>query len=161
MNSIVGSKTIYSELLEEINKGKYKPLGPFPSETALCRRFKVSRGTVRRAKVMLMADGLLSACRGSGTIVLPRGDNRAIRVVVSGSRDTDILRHIAQAVYSLAERDGRGVALGDALCEDAAAYDRLLQQMEGDEYAPVEICLSAPHVVQKSTHEEQGRVRCI
>ncbi|MGN0855450.1 MAG: GntR family transcriptional regulator [Kiritimatiellia bacterium] len=67
MRASIGSKEIYRTLLEEINSGKYKPLGRFPSESFLAWRFKVSRGTVRRAKKMLDEAGLICASRGCGT----------------------------------------------------------------------------------------------
>lgn len=67
MRASIGSKEIYRTLLEEINSGKYKPIGRFASESFLAWRFKVSRGMVRRAKKMLDEAGLICASRGCGT----------------------------------------------------------------------------------------------
>lgn len=43
----------------------------FPTETALCAKYDVSRFTVREALKRLQAEGLIARKRGSGTIVQP------------------------------------------------------------------------------------------
>ncbi len=57
------------QLRADIVRGDY-PDG-FPTETALCERFGVSRFTVREALRTLSAEGLIQRKRGSGTIVQP------------------------------------------------------------------------------------------
>ncbi len=119
MSASIGSKEIYRTLLDEINSGKYKPLGRFPSESLLVRRFKVSRGTVRSAKKKLEEAGLICASRGSGTSVLQPGDNRkSIGVLVSGCRNTEVFRRIGKAICAMAKDNGL-----DVICEDASSFD--------------------------------------
>lgn len=43
-----------------------------PTELALCRRFRVSRGVVRQALGLLEQEGLIERARGRGTFIRPR-----------------------------------------------------------------------------------------
>ncbi len=59
------------ELREAIIAGRFTDGAQFPTETALCERFAVSRFTVREALRRLEAEGLIARRRGSGTVVQP------------------------------------------------------------------------------------------
>ena len=59
------------ELREEVLRGDYSSPGDFPTETMLCKKFNVSRFTVREALRKLTFEGLITRKRGSGTIVQP------------------------------------------------------------------------------------------
>lgn len=59
------------ELREEILRGDYSDPGDFPTESVLCKKYEVSRYTVREALRKLTSEGLISRRRGSGTIVQP------------------------------------------------------------------------------------------
>jgi DNA-binding GntR family transcriptional regulator len=67
-------KPRYQELAEElraeIRRGDYRPDG-FPTEGELCKRYSVSRFTVREALRALQAEGLIARRRGSGTVIQP------------------------------------------------------------------------------------------
>lgn len=60
---------IFEELLNEIESGKLTNENKFPSETELCSRFKVSRGTVREALKLLEQYGLITREQGKGTFI--------------------------------------------------------------------------------------------
>ncbi len=60
---------IYEELYKEIIDGQYQVGDKFPSDTELCERYKVSRGTVREAVKKLFHEGLLVREQGRGTFV--------------------------------------------------------------------------------------------
>jgi len=66
------------ELTEEIIAGKYPTDRPMPSENQLCRRFSVSRVTVRLALDVLQNRGLIHRQHGRGTFVQPNF-NKAFR----------------------------------------------------------------------------------
>lgn len=59
------------ELKTEIVNGVYPVGSLIPTEDELCKRFSVSRHTVREAIRVLRDDGLVSSRRGAGTIVVP------------------------------------------------------------------------------------------
>lgn len=62
---------VADELREAIMDGTFTEGRPFPTETALCETYDVSRFTVREALKRLQAEGLISRKRGSGTTVQP------------------------------------------------------------------------------------------
>ena len=62
---------VAGELRQAILAGQYAEGKPFPTETALCREFDVSRFTVREALKRLQSEGLIARKRGSGTTVQP------------------------------------------------------------------------------------------
>jgi GntR family transcriptional regulator len=63
-------KELADELRAEIQAGDYGEEG-FPTESDLCKRYGVSRFTVREALRSLQAEGLIARKRGSGTTIQP------------------------------------------------------------------------------------------
>ncbi len=62
---------VAGELREAILAGRFAEGKQFPTETALCSQFDVSRFTVREALKRLQNEGLIARKHGSGTIVQP------------------------------------------------------------------------------------------
>ena len=60
---------IYEALYNDIQSGRYGDGDMLPSESNLCERYGVSRGTVREAMKMLFQQGLLIREQGRGTFV--------------------------------------------------------------------------------------------
>jgi len=64
---------LYHQLTEELRKniehGDWPPHFLIPSETELCEKYGVSRGTVRQALSQLVQEGLLYRKQGKGTFV--------------------------------------------------------------------------------------------
>jgi DNA-binding GntR family transcriptional regulator len=63
-------RELAEELRSEILRGEFHGRG-FPTEAELCKRFSVSRFTVREALRALQSDGLIARKRGSGTLIQP------------------------------------------------------------------------------------------
>jgi GntR family transcriptional regulator len=67
-------KPRYREMADELRiailGGKF-PEGEFPTESVLCKKYGVSRFTVREALRALQSEGLIARKRGSGTVVQP------------------------------------------------------------------------------------------
>ncbi|GAB4477768.1 MAG: GntR family transcriptional regulator [Erythrobacter tepidarius] len=59
------------ELRQAIMQGEFASGRQFPTETVLCRKYDVSRYTIREALRRLEAEGLIQRRRGSGTTVQP------------------------------------------------------------------------------------------
>jgi GntR family transcriptional regulator len=78
-------KQIKRLLLEDLDRGAWKPGELIPSEQELAARFQVSQGTVRKAIDELAAENLLLRRQGKGTFVAthhePRAQFRFLRIV--------------------------------------------------------------------------------
>lgn len=60
---------LYQILRSRIHGGIHSPGEPIPSETVLSETYGITRGTVRHAISLLVAEGLVRQVRGKGTIV--------------------------------------------------------------------------------------------
>ena len=61
------TEQVYEDLINMIVEEDYKPGDRFPSESALCERFSVSRNTLRAALNKLQVLGLAETMKGGGT----------------------------------------------------------------------------------------------
>ena len=66
------SEQLTKTLIERISAGFYPLDAHFPSESELCKEFKVSRATVRTALAALAAKGLLVKRAGVGSFLVPQ-----------------------------------------------------------------------------------------
>jgi GntR family transcriptional regulator of arabinose operon len=125
-----------AELREEIVSGRLSFGAALPSEGQLCRRFDVSRVTVRRALACLKAERLIESRAGVGHFVARRTARRAPGVASSRSeilyvhdmgRSGASLAPLGAAIFSGAAEE----AVQDGLdlflcCLDAAGLRRLV-----------------------------------
>ncbi|AVL53734.1 FadR family transcriptional regulator [Roseobacter denitrificans] len=68
-------RIIVEKLSVRIESGQYPPESRLPSERALAAELGVSRNTVRDALDVLEANGMLRRRQGSGSFVLPQGQD--------------------------------------------------------------------------------------
>ena len=93
-------------LKSEILAGRH-PLGKrFPSETALARRFNVSRSLVSQVVGELERLGLVTRRQGSGTFVSKFGARRRIGLMLSGLTYSEYFQPMATAFMHLAREAG-------------------------------------------------------
>ena len=95
---------VAGELREAIMSGKYANGAQFPTETALCDTYDVSRFTVREALKRLQAEGLIARKRGSGTTV-QRAAARGGALHQPLSNVGEILQYARDSAVSYAERE--------------------------------------------------------
>lgn len=62
---------VYNSLYKDIIDGIYPPNETLPGETALSRKYGVSRNTLRQALAILQEDGMIIKSQGKGTLVSP------------------------------------------------------------------------------------------
>ena len=150
-------KMIVATLTEEILGGKFVPLGVFPSERALARRFAVSRQTVQRVLRELNRRGLVYSRQGKGTFLTNSAENlhETVGLIVTGARRTEIISEIRDEVARLARRMGLSLAFGDASAlkaDDVAkrvlsfARDFVRRRVSGVILQPVEFHRDAQRV---------------
>ena len=70
-------QSIADSLRLEITNGLYSDKQLLPTEQLLCRRFQISRQTVRRALAVLEAEGLITRRQGSGSRLRERAEPEA------------------------------------------------------------------------------------
>ncbi len=108
------------ELRQSISRGEYKPGDRLPSESELCTRHGVSRGTVVRAIEQLVFDGVVHRRQGAGRFVARPSLHRRAGKLLSfsesaageGLRSTQSLLSIDQATNEqVAEYQCTGPAL--------------------------------------------------
>ncbi|MFV9510600.1 trehalose operon repressor [Tepidibacillus sp. LV47] len=63
---------IYEEIKNAILAGTYRPGEKLPSEHEFCQKYRVSRGTIRRALELLAEEGFVHSLHGKGVFVLDK-----------------------------------------------------------------------------------------
>ena len=71
---------LYGQILQQIVSGALQEGDKLPSENEICRRFNVSRPTVREALMRLNADGLVVSRQGAGSFVQRRPSGHLTRL---------------------------------------------------------------------------------
>ncbi|MCB1429325.1 MAG: FadR family transcriptional regulator [Nitratireductor sp.] len=121
---------IFAQLVSAILEGEMKAGTPFPTEAELCRRYDVSRTTVRGALRMLREAHLLDSFQGSGNYVigLPPGEfgRFTSHFRVGRIRDWFAVRRALESDWAyLAARDRSEAQLGE-LRTILAAMERIV-----------------------------------
>ena len=106
---------VFETLQQELRKGVYSQLNPLPSETAIVRRFGVSRITAVRAMEELRKRGLVWRKRGSGTFAtkIAREESGRLGLIMPSLSFGEIFPPICQSLMRCAQADGYSLVLGD------------------------------------------------
>lgn len=149
--------TVRDQLRREIGEGRYGAENPFPSETALTRRFGVSRATVVRALRELQTMGLLSRSQGAGTRLTEaaRHATGRIALIIHGSGYCEIFSPIARAVSHLCIKNGYTLLFSDiSFADNRQRVVRVIDQVrkyvkdriDGVIFQPIELIPDADGV---------------
>ena len=92
-------------LKSEILSGKHSHTRRFPSETALARRFDVSRSLITQVVGELERFGMVKRRQGSGTFVSNNATSRKIGLIVPGVACTDFFQPIVSEINQLARKE--------------------------------------------------------
>jgi DNA-binding GntR family transcriptional regulator len=92
---------VANALKAEIAAGAYEVGTKLPTEFELCRRFDVSRSTIRQALAQLELAEVVKRRQGSGTTVVAR--EPALRYSLSVVSEADILRFASETVLEFTE----------------------------------------------------------
>lgn len=151
MRGLMGEKKYlfaYETLRNEILCGKFSCRTPFPSVTAVLRRFGISRLTSVKVFDRLKADGLIYARSGAGTFVSRRGAFRKIGLIFPGVVPySEYFQPIVSEMTRLAQVESFELRLGNICAPDvrsrthevrelAAAFIR--EKVSGVIYQPLE-----------------------
>lgn len=121
---------IYEELKGLIVCGTIKPLEKLPSENELCKRYGVSRHTVRRALAELAAEGLVESSHGRGTYCTQKhmiyGQTKNIAVITTYISDyifPRVIRGIDEVIsawgYTMFLKNTGNSQKNEAVCLEA------------------------------------------
>ena len=103
-----GHQEIFEQLRREILAGKFDGENKLPSETALARRFGVSRPTISRVTLDLKREGLVMTRKGAATMLtrFARNATGSLGIVVPGVCYAEIFSPIVKELKRIAERCG-------------------------------------------------------
>lgn len=142
-DSLIEYKAIWRELRECILSGHYNKGDHLPSETALVKKYKVSRPTAARALHELVLEGLAERKAGSGTFVskedklnIHQEKGPLLGLVIPGLEETEIFEMISGQLAGLARNKGITLISGafhgnlqKAKSKDPEATYRLCEQL--------------------------------
>jgi GntR family transcriptional regulator of arabinose operon len=141
-------RSIYLELLGEIQSGVYRPGERLPSEAALCERFQASRITVAKAFQSLQQDNLVTRRPGSGTYVKNPEEKTSLRfgLLIPDLGTTDIFEPICQGIMRSPAAHSHSLTWGHHNVDEGdklRATEQLCQQyiaqkVDGVFFAPTE-----------------------
>lgn len=116
IKNLMKHRRISQWILNSINSGAFKPGDKLPSEHALAQQFDASRQTVRHATEELVARGILTRQRGSGTYVsgtaFPTGSSPNRIGVITTYIDDYIFPGIIQGIEDVLTANGYSISLG-------------------------------------------------
>jgi GntR family transcriptional regulator len=106
-------RRVVDALRQDIAGGRHAVGDRLPTEDALCRRFDVSRHTVREALRALRDEGLIASRQGAGTTVVRRAARPLYTYSVSSIEE--LIQYATEARY---EVDKSGIVVADQALAD-------------------------------------------
>ena len=111
-------RAAFETLRREILLGKFDAHEKFPSEGQLCRRFGMSRNTVRLALAELKKAGILATRPGSGTFLsaFARNATGYLGLILPDYGSGEIFTEICSGISSAAAEEGYSLLFGNTSC---------------------------------------------
>ncbi len=141
-------RSIYEQLLSEIQTGVYGVGDRLPSEAQLCERFHASRITIAKAIQSLQRDRLVSRRPGSGTYVEAPFQGSALRfgLLIPELGSTEIFESVCQGMMSSPLGKSHSLIWGHATGRDdereqgaeQLCLQYIAQKVSGVFFAPLE-----------------------
>lgn len=120
------SAQVFRALVADIRGGRYKAKCPFPSETALARRFKVSRSMMSLVLGELEREGWVVRRQGCPTVVSDMVLSRRIGVIIPGIAVTEFFQPILCEIERLARTHGYEMSFAEVY---SASHDDRVRQV--------------------------------
>ena len=150
--SLMGVKyrVAFETLRREILLGKFDAHEKFPSEGQLCRRFSMSRNTVRLALAELKKAGILETRKGAGTFLsaFARNATGYLGLILPDYGSGEIFTEIGAGISIAAAEEGYSLLFGNtsganpdvrAMQALRLAYDYAARHVAGVILEPVEL----------------------
>lgn len=109
-----GYVEVADALSADIRSGRYAPDSPFPSVTAIMRRFGVSRVTASHAMAELKRRGVVVGLPGAATTVR----NRTVGLIFPGIAYAESFQQIMAGLARCCQREGWKMAFAEAFSDD-------------------------------------------
>ena len=119
-------------LKSEILSGKYSHTRRFPSETALARRFEVSRSLITQVVGELERFGMVKRRQGSGTFVSNNATSRKIGLIVPGVACTDFFQPIVSEINQLARQEDYTLLFAEVFSMDRDERIHQVRELAAD-----------------------------
>lgn len=128
-------RRVVDTLRDDIASGRAAVGERLPTEDALCRRFGVSRHTVREALRALREEGLIASRQGAGSTVVHRAARPLYSYAISSIEE--LLQYATEARYAV---DKSGIVVADAALAERLGCDvgRRWLRVEGYRYTEAE-----------------------
>src|SRR6266542_1917843 len=129
-------RRVVDALRQDIVGGRHAVGDRLPTEDVLCRRFGVSRHTVREALRALREEGLVASRQGAGTTVVRRAARPLYTYSVSSIEE--LLQYATEARYAV---DKAGIIVADQALADrlGCAVGQRWLRVEGFRYTESEL----------------------
>lgn len=122
------SEQVADVMVDQIEKGAFKPGERLPAEMTLADKFGVSRTVIREALARLKYDGLLESRQGSGGTVAETGHKRAFRFKGLEDADDKDIGHLYE-LRAVLEGYTATLAAMRRSTEDLETLQRYLKEM--------------------------------
>lgn len=158
------SDEIYSDLIQQINRGSWKPGEKLPTEREFAEQYTVSRPTISRVMNQLRDAGLLRRVIGAGTYLTDKNKlenvHKTFGLFVPGLGSGEIFEPICTRIAELSEEYNFNLIWGSIPNDQSSQIEERLKQtaqrfidlgVDGVFFQPIERASIQNHINQQIT----------